>query len=48
MVRDWSSSETFIWTPGSPDPGYKVGAWVRQVGAAEYDVGAVPFPIETP
>jgi hypothetical protein len=46
MVRDWSPAASFAWTPSSPDPGYKVGVWVRSVGHSGYEVSSEPFPIE--
>jgi hypothetical protein len=45
MAQDWSSASSFVWTPVTPDPSYKLGVWVRSAGAEAYDVAAVPFPI---
>lgn len=32
-VTDWSTSNTFTWTPAIPNSGYRIGAWARSAGA---------------
>jgi hypothetical protein len=29
ILRDWSASSTFAWTPTSANAGYRIGVWVR-------------------
>jgi hypothetical protein len=31
-VADWSTSNTFVWTPAIPNSQYRVGVWVRSAG----------------
>lgn len=33
VLRDWGSSATYAWTPTSSNAGYRVGVWVRSMGA---------------
>jgi len=56
VLGDWSTSNTFAWTSGSPNPNYRVGVWVRSVGeTADQPSGApansgsarsIPFAIQ--
>jgi hypothetical protein len=32
MQVDWSTSNTFAWIPGTPNPNYAIGVWVRSAG----------------
>jgi hypothetical protein len=32
IARDWSTSNTFAWTPSTPNPNSAVGVWVRSAG----------------
>ena len=32
IARDWSTSNTFAWTPSTPNPNAAVGVWVRGAG----------------
>ncbi|MEQ1757158.1 MAG: putative Ig domain-containing protein [Vicinamibacterales bacterium] len=32
IVQQWSSANTFTWTPGSASSAYRVGVWVRSAG----------------
>ncbi|HYE87262.1 MAG TPA: hypothetical protein VEA16_12965, partial [Vicinamibacterales bacterium] len=36
MVRDWSSSNTFAWTPTSANANYRMSVWARGLGSSEY------------
>jgi hypothetical protein len=31
-VTDWTTSNTFAWTPTKGDPNYRIGVWVRSAG----------------
>jgi cell wall-associated protease len=48
MATGWTSSNTFMWTPTTPNANYQVGVWVKSAGntadAAEA-ARAVPFAI---
>jgi hypothetical protein len=33
VVRNWSTSNTFVWTPTSASSGYRVAVWVRNAGS---------------
>ena len=51
--QDWSTSSSFTWTPGSANPNYTVGVWVRDSGstvdAPSPSLSAyMPFPIVQP
>jgi hypothetical protein len=48
MTRDWSSNSTFVWTPDAPDSRYKIGVWARNVGAVDYEIDSMKFPIGGP
>ena len=46
---DWTTSNTFSWTPTKADPNYKIGVWVRSAGNTkdELEVSAtLAFPIK--
>jgi hypothetical protein len=50
VVQTWSSSNTFTWTPTTPNAGYRVSVWIRNAGSSAdaYDNNANPsisFPI---
>jgi hypothetical protein len=57
-LRDWSTSNTFAWTPSTPNPNAAVGVWVRGAGetadqpsgypASTAAAKSVPFPIQAP
>jgi len=50
-VTNWSTNNTFVWTPIAANPNYRVGVWVRSAGnsADSPEVPAsVAFPIFTP
>ena len=32
VLADWSTNNTFAWTPTTPNPNYRVGVWVRSAG----------------
>ena len=32
VLQDWSTGNTFTWTPSTPNPNYAVGVWVRSTG----------------
>jgi len=32
VLRDWSTSNTFAWTPSTPNPNYRVDVWLRSAG----------------
>ena len=32
VLEDWSTANTFAWTPGTPNPNSAVGVWVRSAG----------------
>ena len=32
IARDWSTSNSFAWTPSAPNPNFTVGVWVRSAG----------------
>jgi hypothetical protein len=32
VLEDWSTGNTFAWTPSTPNPNYAVGVWVRSAG----------------
>ncbi|MGE3842064.1 MAG: S8 family serine peptidase [Vicinamibacterales bacterium] len=42
-VSNWSTSNTFVWTPGRPGSAYQIGVWVRSAPntANTYEAGAV-------
>ena len=42
MLADWSTSNTFAWTPGTPNPNYAVAVRVRSAGSTvdQTDTGA--------
>jgi hypothetical protein len=48
MVKDWSTSAVYIWTPGLPNVNYRIGVWARSAGSND-DTGSVnlsvPYPI---
>jgi len=54
-LTGWSTSNTFVWTPSTPNPNYAVGVWVRSAGeTADQPSGyptnsgaytSIPFPI---
>jgi hypothetical protein len=50
-MQNWTSSNTFTWTPASPGTGYRVGVWIRNAGrtADAYDNpssnGSIPFSV---
>ena len=48
IVSDWSTSNTYNWTPASSNAGYRVGVWVRSAGltadSPEF-TNSVDFPI---
>lgn len=48
VLVDWSTSNTFAWTPSSANPNYRIGVWVRSAGnsvdAMEAST-ALPFAI---
>jgi len=51
LVRDWSTSNAFTWTPTLANPGYLVGLWVRNASATTdtSDAGrSLAFPISSP
>jgi hypothetical protein len=50
LTQDWSSRNTFAWTPGVANPSYKVTVHVRSAWNAQgYELGvAQPFAIGTP
>jgi hypothetical protein len=35
IAGDWSTSNTFAWTPSSPSSGYRIGVWVRNAGSIQ-------------
>jgi hypothetical protein len=35
MVRDWTPSSTFVWTPAVSAPNYRVSVWARSSGSTE-------------
>jgi hypothetical protein len=47
LAREWSTSQTFMWTPSVANPYAAVGVWVRSAGAsAEFDVTrGLAFPV---
>ena len=51
VAMDWSSQNTFRWTPAVANPSYRIGVWVRSVNNPDdiYDrtqsTGTVPFEI---
>jgi hypothetical protein len=49
IVTDWTSSNTFAWTPTVKNKNYYVGVWVRNAantnGEAE-STASLPFPIK--
>jgi hypothetical protein len=55
-LRDWSTSNTFAWTPSTPSPTYAAGVWVRSAGetsdqpsgypATTAAAMSLPFPID--
>jgi ASPM-SPD-2-Hydin domain-containing protein len=57
-VRNWSTSNTFTWTPSTPNPNYRVGVWVRSAGETADQPSGYPtyigaansilFPIQGP
>ncbi len=49
MTKDWSTSNTFAWTPNTPNPNSAVGVWVRSAGETadqRSDSLSIPFPIQ--
>jgi hypothetical protein len=42
VVQNWTTSNTFAWTPTAPGTGYRVGVWIRNAGstADAYDNSA--------
>jgi hypothetical protein len=48
VVRDWSGSNTFTWTPTQPNTGYRVSVWARNATTTtdtrDADL-AIPYPI---
>jgi hypothetical protein len=32
VLKDWSTGNTFAWTPSTPNPNYAVGVWIRSTG----------------
>lgn len=50
-ATDWTTSETFVWTPASANANAFVGAWVRSswnTDASGEATAAMPFPIAAP
>lgn len=48
ILRDWTSSASFVWSPVSANSSYKLGVWVRSAGnSSDTDESnlSVPFPI---
>jgi len=46
--QDWSTSNTYVWTPMKPSGSYQVEVWVRSAGSTvdSYTVyGSMAFPI---
>jgi hypothetical protein len=31
-MREWTSDNTFIWTPATPSASYRIGVWIRNAG----------------
>ena len=58
VARDWSTANTFAWTPSTANPNYSVGVWVRSAGetadqpsgypASSAAYTSIPFPIQVP
>lgn len=50
MVRDWSPSSTYVWTPSASAPNYRVSVWARSGGSTEvYEaLTEAYFAIEAP
>ena len=34
IVREWSTDNTFTWTPSTPSSAYRVAVWVRNAGSS--------------
>ena len=34
-MREWSTDNTFTWTPSSPSSSYRVAVWVRNAGGSD-------------
>lgn len=51
MVRDWTTSPAFTWTPSSANAAYRMTVWIKDAGSttATWDVsGSMTFPIIAP
>ncbi len=51
MVRDWTTSPSFTWTPSTANANYRVNAWIKSANSttATFDVdGSMKFPITAP
>jgi hypothetical protein len=49
IVGDWTTSNTFAWTPAKADPNYRLGVWVRNGGNTSSDpevTASLDFPIK--
>jgi hypothetical protein len=51
IARDWATSNTLTWTPGSANANYMIGVWVRNAGSSAdgYDAaltGSMAFPVQ--
>jgi hypothetical protein len=48
MIRDWTTSASFAWTPPTPNPAHRVTVWVKSAGSTTttWDASAsLPFAI---
>jgi hypothetical protein len=51
MVRDWTTSAAFIWTPSTANANYRVTVWIKDANSVTttWDVsGTIAFPITAP
>ena len=51
LVSDWSTTNSYVWTPSTANANYRFTVWVRSAGntadAQEASTTSTPFPIET-
>jgi hypothetical protein len=49
VLKEWSTSNTYTWTPSTANPNYRIGVWVRSAGATKDEMevsNALPFRID--
>ena len=48
VLQDWSTTNTFAWTPTAPDPNYQIAAWARSADGTSQAGSGMAFPITGP